>query len=93
LGIFFSANREPDDDSADATSLARFIAHAASVSGAEHVGLGSDFDGGFPPHGLEDICGLPNLTSALIDLGFSEAELLGILGGNWLRVFRQVLGA
>ena len=93
LGIFFSANRELDDNNADAASLARFIAHAASVCGAAHVGLGSDFDGGFPPHGLEDIRGLPNLTSALIDLGFSEAELLGILGGNWLRVFRNVLGA
>lgn len=93
LGIFFSANRELDDDGADAMSLARFIAHAASVCGADHVGLGSDYDGGFPPHGLEDIRGLPNLTSALIDLGFSDNELLGILGGNWLRVFREVLGS
>lgn len=92
LGIFFSANRELDDDDADAHALARFIAHAASVCGAEHVGLGSDLDGGFPPHGLEDITGLPNLTSALIDEGFSDEELLGILGGNWLRVFREVLG-
>jgi membrane dipeptidase len=93
LGIFFSANRELDDDDADAASLARFIAHAASVCGAEHVGLGSDYDGGFPPHGLEDVRGLPNLTSALIDLGFSDDEVIGILGGNWLRVFRAVLGA
>lgn len=93
LGIFFSANRELDDDTADTAALAGFIAHAASVCGVAHVGLGSDFDGGFPPHGLEDIRGLPNLTSSLIDLGFSNAELLGILGGNWLRVFRQVLGA
>jgi membrane dipeptidase len=93
LGIFFSANRELDDDTADAAALARFIAHAASACGVAHVGLGSDFDGGFPPHGLEDIRGLPNLTSALIDLGFSDAELHGILGVNWLRVFREVLGA
>ncbi len=60
--------------------------------GPEHVGFGSDFDGGFPPQGLEDIRGLPNLTSALIDAGFSDEELLGILGGNWLRVFRKVWG-
>jgi membrane dipeptidase len=93
LGIFFSANRELDDDAADAASLARFIAHAASACGADHVGLGSDYDGGFPPHGLEDIRGLPNLTSALIDLGFSDGEVVGILGGNWLRVFRAVLGS
>ena len=93
LGIFFSANRELDDDAADATALARFIAHAATVCGPAHVGYGSDLDGGFPPHGLEDIRGLPNLTSALIDLGFSDAELLGIIGGNWTRVYRQVLGS
>lgn len=93
LGIFFSANRELDDDAADVADLARFIAHAAEVCGPAHVGFGSDLDGGFPPPGLEDVRGLPNLTSALIDLGFSDPELLGVLGGNWLRVFRQVLGA
>ncbi|UCC72110.1 MAG: dipeptidase [Gemmatimonadota bacterium] len=92
IGIFFTANRELDDDDADVHDLARFIAHAADVAGAEHVGLGSDLDGGFPPHGLEDIRGLPNLTGALIDAGFSDEELLGILGGNWLRVFRKVWG-
>ena len=75
------------------TDLARFIAHAAGVCGADHVGFGSDLDGGFPPHGLEDLRGLPNLTSALIDLGFSDEELRGILGSNWLRVFRAVWGA
>ena len=93
VGIFFSANRELDSDEADVTDLARFIAHAAGVCGADHVGFGSDLDGGFPPHGLEDIRGLPNLTSALIDLGFSDEELRGILGSNWLRVFRAVWGA
>ena len=90
VGIFFSANRELADENADVHDQARFIAHAAEVAGPEHVGFGSDFDGGFPPPGLEDIRGLPNLTSALIDLGFSDEELLGILGNNWLRVFRQV---
>jgi membrane dipeptidase len=93
LGIFFSANRELDDDAADVTALARFIAHAATVCGPAHVGYGSDLDGGLPPHGLEDIRGLPNLTSALIDVGFSDAEVLGIIGGNWMRVYRQVLGS
>ncbi|MEX2541237.1 MAG: dipeptidase [Trueperaceae bacterium] len=90
LGVFFSANRELAKPEADVSDLARFFAHAAEVMGPEHVALGSDFDGGFPPPGLEDVRGLPNLTSALIDLGFSDSELLGILGGNWLRVLRTV---
>jgi len=93
VGIFFTANRELDDDGADVHDLARFIAHAAEVAGPQHVGFGSDYDGGFPPPGLEDVSGLPNLTSALIDVGFSDEELRGIIGGNWLRVFRSVLGA
>ena len=93
LGIFFTANRELDDDDADVHDLARFFAHAAEVAGPEHVGLGSDFDGGFPPPGLEDVRGLPNLTGALLEVGFGEEDVLAVIGGNWLRVFRQVLGA
>jgi membrane dipeptidase len=91
-GIFFSANRELNDDTAGLPELARFVAHAVEVCGAEHVGLGSDLDGGFPPHGMEDIRGLPGLTAELIRLGFSEPELAALLGGNWLRVFRAVWG-
>jgi membrane dipeptidase len=92
-GIFFSANRELDDDDADVTHLARFVAHAVEVAGPEHVGFGSDFDGGFPPPGLEDIARLGNLTSALIDLGFDDDTLRSVIGGNWLRVIRTVLGS
>lgn len=90
-GIFFNVNRELDSDDADVRDQARFIAHAVEVAGAEHVGLGSDYDGGFPPPGLEDISRLPALTSALIDLGFDDDTLKGVLGGNWVRVFRRVL--
>jgi membrane dipeptidase len=92
LGIFYSANRELADPNADVGDLVRFFAHAAEVMGPRHVGLGSDFDGGFPPPGLEDAAALPRLTSALIDVGFSDEELVGILGANWLRVFGEVWG-
>jgi membrane dipeptidase len=90
-GIFFTVNRELDSDEADVHDFARFIAHAVEVAGAEHVGLGSDYDGGFPPPGLEDISRLHTLTSALVDAGFDDVTLRGVLGGNWLRVFRRVL--
>ncbi|MBM3458398.1 MAG: membrane dipeptidase [Armatimonadetes bacterium] len=92
LGIFFSVNRELDDDAAGIAELARFFAHAAEVCGADHVGFGSDLDGGFPPRGMADVRALPELTAALLELGFSEPELAGILGGNWLRVYRRVWG-
>ena len=66
--------------------------HAARVAGVDHVGLGSDFDGVRDqlPQGMEDISKIPNLIAALLDRGFSEADVEKILGGNTLRVMRQV---
>jgi membrane dipeptidase len=42
------------------------------------------------PSGLDDACGLPNLTGRLLERGFSEQDVRGILGENWLRVFDAV---
>ena len=66
--------------------------HAARVAGVEHVGLGSDFDGVRDqlPQGMEDISKIPNLVSALLERGFSQADVEKILGGNTLRVMRRV---
>jgi membrane dipeptidase len=78
---------------AEIEDLMCHFVHVAELVGPEHVGLGSDYDGGTPtPTGLEDITGLPLLTSALLDQGFSESDVLHILGGNYLRVFRTVWG-
>ncbi|WP_412070304.1 dipeptidase [Rubrivirga sp. IMCC43871] len=66
------------------------IAHAVRVAGADHVGLGSDFDG-VPrlPAGLGDVTRLPWLTHGLLRRGFSESDVRKILGGNVLRVLRE----
>ena len=66
--------------------------HAVKVAGVDHVGLGSDFDGVNDqlPEGMEDISKIPNLVEGLGDRGFSEADIEKILGGNTLRVMRQV---
>jgi len=70
------------------------IAHVARVAGMDHVGLGSDFDGTlFMPEGLRDVSGFPNVTAALVERGFSEADIHKILGGNALRVLEQVEAA
>jgi membrane dipeptidase len=66
------------------------IDHAAKVAGADHVGLGSDFDGATMPLGLEDASKLPRITSALLKKGYSEQDVLKILGGNILRVMEAV---
>jgi membrane dipeptidase len=66
------------------------IDHAVKVAGADHVGLGSDFDGATMPIGMEDASKLPKITDALLKKGYSEQDVQKILGGNILRVMEQV---
>jgi membrane dipeptidase len=66
------------------------IDHAVKVAGADHVGLGSDFDGATMPLGMEDASKLPKITDALLKKGYSERDVEKILGGNILRVMEQV---
>jgi membrane dipeptidase len=73
-------------------SLIDNIDHIAKVAGIDHVGLGSDFDGvsGLTPEGIDSAADLPKITAALYDRGYTAPQLRKILGGNLLRVFRQV---
>jgi membrane dipeptidase len=73
-------------------SLIDHIDHVAKVAGVDHVGLGSDFDGvsGATPQGMDSAADLPRITQALLDRGYSADDIKKILGGNVLRVFRQV---
>jgi membrane dipeptidase len=74
------------------TRIADHIDHAVQVAGVDHVGLGSDFDGisGLAPRGMEDCSKVPDLVRELARRGYSEDDLAKILGGNVLRVMRQV---
>jgi membrane dipeptidase len=68
------------------------IDHVAKVAGIDHVGLGSDFDGvsGATPQGIDSAADLPKITRSLLDRGYNATDIDKILGGNILRVFRQV---
>ena len=68
------------------------IDHIAKVAGVDHVGLGSDFDGisGQLPEGIDSPADLPKITAALMARGYSAEDCRKILGGNLLRVFREV---
>jgi membrane dipeptidase len=66
------------------------IDHAVKVAGADHVGLGSDFDGANMPYGMEDASKLPLITEALLKKGYSESDVRKILGENTLRVMTEV---
>lgn len=71
--------------------IADHLDHVIKVAGVDHVGLGSDFDGiDSAPRGMEDVSKLPNLVRELARRGYSETDLEKIVGGNLLRVMRQV---
>jgi membrane dipeptidase len=69
------------------------IEHVVKLVGVDHVGIGSDWDGiSAVPAGLEDVSKVPALTAELLKRGYSEQDVKKILGGNFLRVMRQVIG-
>ena len=69
--------------------------HVVELVGVDHVGIGSDYDGvgDSLPIDLKDVSTYPNLVEGLLDRGYSEADVRKILGGNLLRVWREVEAA
>jgi membrane dipeptidase len=84
----------PEGEQASLEKLLDHVEHIARVAGEDHVGLGSDFDGFGPPAplGLEDVTRMPGITAGLLDRGYSEPQIEKVIGGNFMRVFRQVVG-
>ena len=78
---------------ADFDLYMRALLHAIRVMGVDHVGLGADWDGGGGVIGMEDITALPRISARLRREGFSEADIAKVMGGNLLRVMRQVQAA
>lgn len=72
------------------TKIIEHIDHAVKLVGADHVGLGSDFDGADMPYGMDDVSKLPEITNALLAKGYSPADVQKILGGNTLRLMQDV---
>src|SRR4029077_8424081 len=72
-------------------SLIDHIDHVAKIAGIDHVGLGSDFDGVTSlPDGIDSVADLPKITQALLQRGYTREQILKVLGGNFLRVMREV---
>jgi len=78
---------------ADLERVVDHIVHVVKIAGPDHVGIGTDYESGDVPNGLEHAGKLPNLTAALLKRGFSEGDVRKILMGNFQRVYLQVLGA
>jgi len=74
-------------------TLERFLDHVdylLAVAGPDHVALGSDFDGMEASPEIASVVDLPKVTAGLLTRGHAVEIVQKILGGNWLRVFRQV---
>ncbi len=74
---------------ASLSDIANHIDHIVKLVGIDHVGIGSDFDGGGGVNGLEDVSQIENLTAELVRRKYSEADIAKIWGGNLLRVLGQ----
>lgn len=72
-------------------ALIDHIDHVVKLVGPGSVGLGSDYDGaGGYPQGLGDATGYPLITYHLLKRGYKAEDIRKILGGNFLRLFREV---
>ena len=83
----------PEDTKVSATldDVVAHIDHVRQVAGIDAIGLGTDFDGiTCAPLGLDDVSMFPNLTRALLEKGYSPADIKKIYGANTLRLMRQV---
>lgn len=81
-------NKNPKE--ATLTDFMNHLYHMIEVAGIDHVGIGSDFDGGGGVKGCNGDNDLINITVRLLEKGFSEEDIAKIWGGNWIRVMDEV---
>ena len=82
-------NKNPKAASVD--DVVNHIDHAVKVAGIDHVGIGSDFDGGGGVLGCAGDNDMINITVKLIEKGYSEEDIRKIWGGNFFRVMNEVI--
>jgi membrane dipeptidase len=90
---------KPAEHNKRRATLADVVAHVKHmcelVGGAKHVGIGTDMDGGFGrehiPEEIVTAADLPRVAEALSAGGFSDADVEGVMGGNWVRFFAEKL--
>ncbi len=75
---------------ASVSNLVDHIDHIVKIAGIDHVGIGSDFDGGGGLKDCFDVSEMGNITLELVKRGYSEEDIIKIWGGNFMRVFKEV---
>ena len=84
-------------DAKERVTLDQVVAHVDHIcqllGDANHVGIGSDMDGGFGaadiPAEMDSVADLPLIATRLLEHGFEEKDVANIMGGNWLNLLRQ----
>lgn len=88
---WYAINRKYPQKLATVSELVDHIDHIVKVAGINHVGIGTDFDGGGALKGCFDVSEMENITLELVNRGYSENEIYKIWGENFMRVFHEVL--
>lgn len=94
IGMTFCQDFIRANGQGDLNGFLEHVDHLASLVGPHHLGIGSDFDGLAPigpPAGLTNISFLPRITEALLKRGYSEKQVEGIIGGNFMDLFHRLL--
>ena len=82
--------RQYPESDATVSDVVEHMDHVVKTIGIDHVGIGTDFDGGGGVEGCRDVSQMGNITKELLRRGYTEEQLQKIWGGNFLRVFRAV---
>lgn len=81
------------DKQATVKDVVNHIDHVVEVAGIDHVGIGTDFDGGGGIEDCNDVSQMGNITIELVRRGYSKKDIEKIWGGNIMRVMRAVEAA
>lgn len=88
---WYAINDRFPEELAYVSDVVDHIDHIVAVAGIDHVGIGTDFDGGGGVTDCFDVSQMGNITLELVKRGYSEEAIEKIWGGNFMRVFRQTI--
>jgi membrane dipeptidase len=87
---WFAVDRDFPAELATVSDAVDHIDHIVELIGIDHVGIGTDFDGGGALEDCFDVSQMGNITLELVRRGYSASDIKKIWGGNLTRVFREV---
>lgn len=87
---YYAIYKKYPSDLATVSDLVNHIDHIVKLTGYNHVGIGTDFDGGGGLKDCFDVSQMGNVTLELVKRGYTEEQIKKIWGGNFIRIFKEV---